>query len=622
MGANDQVAEVLDNIARMMEVLGEDGFRAIAHSRAARLVSSLPGDVKVLAKDRAALIAIKGIGPKIADKIIEFCETGKVAEHDELLAQVPKGVLAMLEIPGLGPKTVHTIWRVGNVDTIAKLEAAMADGSLASLPRMGEKSVEKVRQNLAIAKSAGDRLWLGRAQEVADRFLVRLRQCTEVARADVAGSLRRGKETIGDIDILVALKAGHESGASKVAEVFRTVEGVVQVIAAGESKSSVRVSLPRDFGRWKLEGKEGQEDAGPSIQVDLRVLPLDRWGSGLMYFTGSKEHNIRLRQRAIERGWTLSEWGLFEDAEKHTPKGKKKQGVEASVDDRPPHERGAPLIASQTEEEVYAALSLPWIPPEMREDRGEIELVTPPTVVALGDIRAELHAHTTASDGSLSIEELATLAKERGFHTIAVTDHSRSSIQANGLSKDRLLAHIDAVHAANGKMKGITILAGSEVDILADGTLDYDDETLTKLDVVVASPHAALSQDSEKATARLIKAVSHPSVHILGHPTGRLINRRKGLEPDLSRLFAAAKAHDVALEINAHWMRLDLRDTHVRQAVEAGCLIAIDCDVHEAGDYDNLRFGVATARRGWCPKARCVNTWKNADLLKWLKSKR
>lgn len=622
MGANDQVADVLDNIARMMEVLGEDGFRAIAHSRAARLVSSLPSDVKVLAKDRAALIAIKGIGPKIADKIIEFCETGKVQEHEELRAQVPLGVLAMLEIPGLGPKTVHTIWKVGNVDTIAKLEAAMADGSLASLPRMGEKSVEKIKQNLAIAKSAGDRLWLGRAQEVADRFLGRLRACEGVARAEVAGSLRRGKETIGDIDILVALKPGHESSAGTVAAVFRTVEGVVQVIAAGDNKSSVRVSLPRKFGRWKLEGKEGQEDAGPSIQVDLRVLPLDRWGSALMYFTGSKEHNIRLRQRAIERGWTLSEWGLFDDSEKHKSKGKKKANTEPPVDDRPPHERGAPLIASKTEEEIYAALSLPWIPPEMREDRGEVELSAAPDVVAFEDIRAELHAHTTASDGSLSIVELATLAKERGFHTIAVTDHSRSSVQANGLSKDRLLAHIDAIRAASGTVKGITILAGSEVDILADGTLDYDDETLAKLDVVVASPHAALSQDPEKATARLIKAVSHPMVHILGHPTGRLINRRKGLEPDLSKLFAAAKEHNVALEINAHWMRLDLRDTHVRQAVDAGCLIAIDCDVHEAGDYDNLRFGVATARRGWCPTSRCVNTWTSVALLQWLRSKR
>lgn len=622
MGANDAVAEVLDSIARMMEVMGEDGFRAIAHSRAARLISSLPTDIKELSRDRAALTAIKGIGPKIADKIIEFCETGKVKEHEDLRAQVPPGVLAMLEIPGLGPKTVHTIWKVGGVDTIAKLEASMADGSLAALPRMGDKSVEKIKQNLALAKSAGDRLWLGRAQEVADRFLARLRASAHVAQADVAGSLRRGKETIGDIDILVALEVGHEPHAGKVAELFRSSDGVIQVIVAGESKSSVRVSLSRDFGRWKLEGKEGAEDAGPSIQVDLRVLPLDRWGSGLMYFTGSKEHNIRLRQRAIERGWTLSEWGLFDDSDRAKPRGKKSVEGDPVVDDRPPHERGARLIASVREQDVYAALDMPWIPPEMREDRGEVELVAVPELVSLGDIRAELHAHTTASDGSLSIEQLATLAKERGFHTIAVTDHSRSSVQANGLSKDRLLAHIDAVHAARDKVKGIAILAGSEVDILSDGSLDYDDETLEKLDVVVASPHAALSQDPEKATARLLKAVSHPSVHILGHPTGRLINRRKGLEPNLAKLFAAAKEHNVALEINAHWMRLDLRDSHVRQAIDAGCLIAIDCDVHEAGDYDNLRHGVVTARRGWCPKARCVNTWTGEALHTWLKSKR
>lgn len=626
MRANEALAALFEEIARMMDVLGEDGFRAIAHARAARLIQSMTRDIAEVAKDRKALVAIQGIGPKIADKIIEFCTTGKIEEHQDLLRRVPPGVLAMMEIPGLGPKTAHVFWKRGGVDSIAKLEAGIADGTLAKLPRMGEKSIEKIRQNLAMAKTAGERLWLGRARGVADVFLDRLRASQHVERAEVAGSLRRGKETIGDIDILVALKPGHEKHGEDVSRVFTTTPKVVQVIAAGESKSSVRVALPSDFGRWKLEGREGKEDAGPSIQVDLRVLPLASWGSGLMYFTGSKEHNIRLRQRAIERGLTLSEWGLFEDAGKKgatTRKGTAgTSGPRARADARPPHERGVKPIASATEEDVYAALELPWIPPEMREDRGELDLRTVPECVELADIKAELHAHTTASDGSLSIEELAAIAKERGFHTIAVTDHSRSSVQANGLSVDRLLKHVDAIHAARSRVKGITILAGSEVDILSDGTLDYDDEILAKLDVVVASPHTALSQDPEKATARLLAAIRHPRVHILGHPTGRLINKRKGLEPDMGALFQAAAECRVAMEINAHWMRLDLRDLHVRQAIEAGCLIAIDCDVHEAGDYDNLRFGVATARRGWCTRASCVNTWSEKKLHQWLESKR
>jgi DNA polymerase (family X) len=620
MRANEAIVAIFEDIARMMDVLGEDGFRAIAHSKAARIVGTLTQDVGELAKDRAALIAINGIGPKLADKIIEFCTSGKVAEHEELRAKVPPGVLAMMEIPGLGPKTAHVLWKQGGVDSLKRLEAGIADGSLATLPRMGEKSVEKIRQNLALAKSAGDRLWLGRAQVVADVFLERLRACEHVERADVAGSLRRGRETIGDIDILVALKPGHESKGDAVSKVFCATPNIVQTIAAGESKSSVRVGLPRDFGRWKLEGKEGKEDPGPSIQVDLRVLPLSSWGSGLLYFTGSKEHNIHLRQLAIARGWTLSEWGLFDES--GGKKSKFGTAAAAKADDRPPHERGLTPIAAATEEAVYEAMGLPWIPPEMREDRGELNLSTSPTLVEDSDIKAELHAHTTASDGSLSIVELATLAKQRGFHTIAVTDHSKSSLQANGLSVDRLFAHIDAVHAARSKIKGITILAGSEVDILSDGSLDYDDAVLAKLDVIVASPHAALSQDPEKATARLLKAIQHPRVHILGHPTGRLINKRKGLEPDMAKLFAAAARHRVALEINAHWMRLDLRDLHVRQAIEADCLIAIDCDVHEAEDYENLRFGVATARRGWCPKDRCVNTWAPKTLHEWLESKR
>jgi len=311
---------------------------------------------------------------------------------------------------------------------------------------------------------------------------------------------------------------------------------------------------------------------------------------------------MRLRGRARKKTLTLNEYGLFPD----------------EPGDGPPQSRGVEPVASRTEEAIYAALDLPYLPPEIREDRGELDLAETPRLIEVGDVRAELHAHTTASDGSLSILELAQLARDRGFHTIAVTDHSKSQAVASGLSDERLRKHLAAIREANEQIEGITILAGSEVDILADGDLDYGDELLAELDVVVASPHWALQQKPAKATERLLKAIEHPLVRIIGHPTGRLINRRSGLDPAMEEIIAAAIEHDTALEINAHWARLDLRDHHVRAAVEAGALIAVNCDVHAAGDFDNLRYGVATARRGWLPPERCVNTWDAGRLHAWL----
>lgn len=592
----------------MMELLGEDSFRAAANARASRTIADLSEDIETLARDRARLLAIPGIGAKMADKITEFCETGSIREHGQLKSQVPPGLLELLQVPGLGPKTVRVFWQHGGITTMSGLEKAITDGSLAGLPRMGQKSVEKIKSSLAFIKTAGERLWLGRAHAVADVFIRRLKSLPSVADATPAGSLRRGKETIGDIDILVTLKKGMGE-AARVAEAFCKTPGVVSIITQGVNKSSVRFGISNDTGRWKFDGGEADAASGPTIQVDLRILPRESWGSGMMYFTGSKEHNIRLRERALKMGFSLNEWGLFVDDD---PK----------KDKEPPQQRGLKPVAAQTEEEVYAKLKLPFIPPEIREDRGELDLTESPRLIEVTDIKAELHAHTTASDGSLSIEQLADEARRRGFHTIAVTDHSRSSAQANGLSVDRLLEHIDAIRAASAKVNGITILAGSEVDILADGSLDYPDEVLRRLDIVVASPHTALSQDGPTATKRLLAAISNPLVHILGHPTGRLVNRRAGLSPDMSKVIHAAKSSNVALEINAHWMRLDLRDAHVRASVDAGCLLAINTDAHDAGDFDNLRYGVATGRRGWLTPDLCINTWSRKKLHDWLKSKR
>lgn len=602
MSQNARLCTLLNEMSAMMDILGEDSFRASAHARAARTIEGLAAEVSSLTRDE--LLKLDGIGAKMADKIVDFIKTGEITEHQQLAARLPQGLLALTAIPGIGPKTIRLMWEQGGVTDVKTLQAAIESGALLKLPRMGEKAVAKLKENLALLADSGKRTWLGKAHAVAAFFVALLRSAPGVVAVEPAGSLRRGKETVGDIDILVAVQAAPgelPAVQRKVAELFRSPPQIRQVIVAGDNKSSVRFALDGEGGRWGVV----DENAG-TIQVDLRVLPVESFGAALMYFTGSKEHNVAMRERALKMGMTLNEWGLFPLDEEPTP----------------PQSRGVVPVAAATEADIYKALKLPYVPPEVREDRGEFEVEQTPQLVTLSDIKSELHAHTTASDGSMTIEELATRARDRGFHTIAVTDHSRSSAVAGGLSIERLLQHIENVRRAEERVKGIRILAGSEVDILADGRLDYPDEVLRQLDVVVASPHAALSQDPATATARLLEAVRHPLVHIVGHPTGRLINRRAGLSPDMGALIRAAKEHAVALEINSHWMRLDLRDVHVRAAVQAGCMIAIDCDVHAPEDFDNLGFGVATGRRGWLTPSLCVNAWGQEQLLSWLKSKR
>lgn len=629
---NADLARLLDDIASMMELLGEDSFRASAHARAARTVRDLPFDLSTLGDDPAALkprlLELEGIGPKIADKMVEFIRTGRIEEHGRLCRGCPAGLMELLRIPGLGTKTIRSLWQEGGVTDRAGLVRAIEDGSILKLPRMGAKSVEKIKAALAFTQDEQPRLWLGAALPLGEGILRVLQSAQPGARLAYAGSLRRGRETIGDIDILASVERDEPARAASLVDAFKSLPGVSAVLAAGESKSSVRLGSAGELARIG-DGRKGRDvSLGAGIQVDLRVVPSASWGAALMYFTGSKEHNVALRERALKRGLTLNEYGLFPEDDETTP----------------PQARGVKPVASETEEAIYAALGLAWIPPELREARGEIERyeaspavkaragaakkpASPaapgvPGLIELKDIRSELHAHTTASDGSLTILELAAAARRRGFHTIAVTDHSKSSPIAGGLTVERLKEHIRAVREANEQIEGITILAGSEVDILADGRLDYDDELLAQLDLVVASPHTATTQDPETATRRLLKAVRHPLLHILGHPTGRLINRRPGMSPDIAAIAAAAREHGVALEINAHWMRLDLRDQHVRAATEAGCLIAIDCDVHADEDFDNLRYGVMTGRRGWLTADRCVNTWGESELRAWLKSKR
>ncbi|MAO25057.1 MAG: hypothetical protein CMJ35_06415 [Phycisphaerae bacterium] len=597
MSFTKAAATMFNEMSQMIELLGGDRFRVNAHAKAARVLKDTTADIEALAEagDTKALVAIEGIGKGTAGKLIELAQHGNMSEYDELRNQIPKGLMEVLEIQGLGPKTVKLMWDEKGVESIDDLLKIIEDGSILELPRMGQKTVDNIKESIEFLSQQGGRLHIGIAQGVADRFVEMMGQVKGVKRCAFAGSLRRGKETIGDIDILIATS---DSDTARAA--FTTADGVMKVLANGEKKASIRVAINDESSRW------GAED-NTAVQIDLRIVDESCWGSALMYFTGSKEHNVRLRERAIKQGMTLNEYGLFKDD---------------GSDKTPPQQRGEKPVACKTEEDIYAKLGLPMIPPTMREDRGEMELTETPRVIEVADIKAELHSHTTASDGKMSIEESAAIAKSRGFHTLAITDHSQSSAVAGGLSPERLYKHIKAIREANKKIEGITIMPGSEVDILVDGTLDYDDDLLASLDVVVASPHAGLRAKPKQATKRLLKAIEHPMVHIIGHPTGRLIERRPGLDPDWNEIFAAAIEHDVALEINCHWMRLDLRDTHVRAAVDAGCKIAIDCDVHHPYDYDNLRFGVMTGQRGWLTPDRCINTWDASTLHAWLKSKR
>ena len=581
MASNSFVAAAFEELAVLSEILGANVFKVNAFRKAARAVEALPGEATAMPV--AELKEVDGLGASTAAKVHEFGETGTMAELEELRAQVPKGLKEVLAIQGIGPKTARALWLDAGVVDLATLKKAIESGAVAKLPRMGAKTIANMTEAIAFAESSRGRVRIAEALPVAERIVAELSRLPFVERVAYAGSLRRGKETIGDIDILASAK-----DPAKLMEAFRMRDEVAKVLASGETKTSVQTAT--------------------GVQVDLRVVPLDRFGAALMYFTGSKEHNVALRERAIHQGYKLNEYGLF------------RSDAHGAVAE------GAEPVAALEEKDVYAKLGLDWIEPTMREDRGEIDAFAHGAkhvaVVTLADIKAELHSHTTASDGALSIDELVDAAAARGFHTIAITDHSRSSVQANGLSRERLLEHIEAVREAARKVKGITILAGSEVDILADGRLDYDDETLARLDLVVASPHTALRQSPEDATARLLKAIAHPAVRILGHPTGRIVLGREGLSPDVRALVEAARTHDVALEINAHPARLDLRDTHVRAAIDGGALLSINCDTHAREDLANARYGVLTARRGWATADRIVNCWSAGRLHAWLARKK
>jgi DNA polymerase (family 10) len=575
---NQTIAGLFLQMADVLEIIDGDKFRINAFRKIARVLEELGDDLASIGADEKALSKYEGIGKSSAQRIAEYLTTGRMKDHDELMAKVPPGLLELRSISGLGPKTIAMFWKEAGISNLEQLRAKLATDALAGLPGMGQKKLDNLRKSLAFAESAGGRVRIGQAMPVAVSFVRRMRELKTVKHCDYTGSLRRGKETIGDIDILVA---ADPNDAAAISDHFIKLDGVSQVLVHGETKSSVRTT--------------------DNLQVDLRVVEPGSYGAALMYFTGSKEHNIKLRERAIKQHARLNEYGLY-------------------------NEDATTLIAAATEEDVYKALGLSWIAPPLREDRGEIALAQDhklPLLVSRADIRAELHAHTTASDGMWSIRGLAEAAAEHGLEVVAVTDHSRSQFQANGLDEARLERHIVEVRKVAQEMKNtITILAGTEVDILADGKLDYPNSLLAQLDVVVASPHAALTQDPRKATVRLLKAIDNPCVTILGHPTGRLIGRREGLSPDMKQLIAAARQRGIALEINANSYRLDLRDTHAKMAIDAGVKLAINTDAHGPADLNELQYGVLTAQRAGATREDVINCLSMPALLKWLQSTR
>ncbi|MBN2560328.1 MAG: DNA polymerase/3'-5' exonuclease PolX [Phycisphaerae bacterium] len=572
---NKELARLFNEIADLMEIKGADAFRINSYRRAARVFKDTNADLADLAQ-HGTLTSLSGVGKGTAQRVAQYLAEGKIDVHQELLQTIPPGLPALLTIPGLGPKKIALMWREAGVESLDGLEAAIEAGKLEDLPGMGAKTVEKIRQGMAfLAKSSG-RTPIGLALPVARTLAEAVEAMPDVEAVSLAGSLRRGRETVGDVDILCGSPAG-----KKVVKAFTARPEVRQVLADGDTKGSVLVDLPN----------------GNPLQVDLRVVAGESYGAALQYFTGSKEHNVRLRELAIKKGLKLNEYGLF---------------------------KGDRHVAGRTEKEVYERLGLPLIPPELREDRGEIEAGSKlPKLVELSDIRGDLHLHSPASDGHDSIEDLAETAKKLGYDYIAITDHSKSQTIANGLSIEAMLEHIESIRKANMSITGIAILASTEVDILSDGSLDYPDELLAECDIVIASIHSGLGQPRAKATARTIKAMESPHVHVIGHPTGRLLGKREAMDIDIAAIVQAAVETGTALEINASWQRLDLCDIHIHLAVEAGATLAISTDAHNNTQMSEMMpYGVSVARRGWATRKHILNSQALASIHRFVEAKR
>jgi len=556
---NADVAAVFDELADLLEIEGANPFRLRAYRNASRTLRDLSREVAMMVEQGEDLTGLPGIGKDLAAKIREIVRTGTTTLLEEYRRKSPPALTELLHLPGLGPKRVQVLARELRIGSLADLQRAAQEGLVRRLPGFGEKTERHILDALALKVGGERRCQLAVAAQYAEPLAAYLRQAPGVTRVTVAGSYRRGKETIGDLDILVAAADG-----KAVADRFVAYSEVVEVLARGETKASVRLKS--------------------HLQVDLRVVPEESYGAALQYFTGSKDHNVVLRHLAQQRGLKINEYGVF---------------------------RGETRVAGETEESVYQSVGLPWIAPELRENRGEFDAARAgrlPHLLELADLRGDLHAHTKATDGRHSIKEMAEAARRRGLEYLAVTDHSRRLAMAKGLDAARLLRQMEEIDRLNAALEGVTILKGIEVDILEDGSLDLPDEVLGKLDLVVGAVHSHFTLPSDKQTARILKAMDHPHFSILAHPTGRLIDQRLPYDVDMPRIIRKAKERRCFLEVNAHPERLDLTDTYCQMAKEAGVLLAVNTDAHSILDLENVRYGVGQARRGWLEKADVITT--------------
>ncbi len=573
--SNADVARLFEEVGDLLEIKGGEVFRIVSYRRAARTIADLAVDIRDIAA-RGELEKLPGIGKPTAKKIEEVLRTGRLPIREELAAEVPETLLGLLRIQGMGPKKAAMLWKERGITSLADLKAAIEAGKLAGLKGLGAKSIEQMRAGIAFLDGGAGRAPLGLARPVAELARGLVAAFPGVERVEYAGSLRRGCETVGDLDLLCIAADGET-----IVRQFTELPIAERVLGAGKTKGSIVC-----------------EYRGEQLQIDLRVVPAESFGAAWQYFTGSKEHNVRLRERAGRRGWTLNEYALSE-----LGSGK--------------------VIASRTEEEIYAALDLPWIPPELREDRGEFDLSkTPGDLIELSDIRGDLHMHTTASDGRCTLEEMVRMARDLGYKTIAITDHSQASVIANGLKPERLLEHIETIRRLDRATRGITILAGAEVDMLPDGRLDYPDELMAQLDWVVASLHFGASRDIEANTQRTLAAIRNPYVNLIAHPTNRLIGRRDAMPLDVEAIAKEAARTGTALEINASGLRLDLKDQHARLARDVGAMICIDCDAHHTDDMLRMEYGVITARRAWLRQRDVLNARPVKDIRAFVQAKR
>jgi len=575
---NKSIATVLYETADLLEIDGQDSFRIRSYRNAAAAIEALPQQVTELIQEPKNLLAVPGIGKGMLVNLQQLLGEGQLEVHAELLKKYHPSMLDLFKIQGLGPKTIALIWSAYQVCDIDGVEKLAREGKIQTLPRMGVKHEQKILKAIEDYRRIGGRFLLETGEKLADQLVEHLLSVPGVEKVTPAGSLRRGRDTVGDLDILDTGPACcADDTRQTIAHHLLRFPGLMDVIAQGENKLSFR-------------HRNG-------MQVDVRFLPPESFGAALQYFTGSKGHNVALRQRALKMGFTLSEYSL---AELETEKP----------------------IAGKSEEEIYEKLKLDFIPPELRENLGEIEAAAKhelPKLLELSDIQGDVHMHTVETDGRNTIEEMAEAVRDRGYKYMAITDHSKNLAFANGLTDERALVHIERIRAAEKKMKDLRILAGIEVDILVDGTLDLSDSVLAQMDIVIASVHSHFNQDRETMTARLLKAISNPNVSVLGHPTGRQLLRRDAYPFDLDAVLKAALKYKVAMELNSYPDRLDLSDVNLRAAKQQGVKIVINTDSHHTSHLEKMRYGVRQARRAWLTRDDVLNTLPPQAFAKAMK---